>query len=335
MTVAIVENRTLVVSVGGFAASISAKSIEHQFDALTHFPDRRANIELGELAERLNDFAAYVEDLAGKGEIAPGFNGVVEVEAFARRHVDLTRRFWAAEGRCLNWFITGPARFPVARNDKRMRIADARRADLAAHPIAARKAVKRKALPHWADDEPIRSGDPSALQRIMTKIEDLALSIDKMKAANTIIRRMEKGGADDAAMIAAIVAQTGLSADVAARGVVLADWQWNRGFDTSGSRAEIRRLQGRLSSLTRMHERGTQSQEVETQAGAVEIKENADMARIQMVFPGKPDEATRRALKANGFRWSPSQGVWQRHLNEAGRWAAERVMKAISADGAA
>ncbi|TIT04804.1 MAG: hypothetical protein E5W74_33810, partial [Mesorhizobium sp.] len=99
--------------------------------------------------------------------------------------------------------------------------------------------------------------------------------------------------------------------------------------------AEIRRLQGRLKSLTRMHKRGTQSQEVETQAGAVEIKENANMARIQMIFPGKPDEATRRALKANGFRWSPSQGAWQRHLNEAGRWAAERVMKAISAEGAA
>ncbi|RUV66735.1 hypothetical protein EOA50_30085, partial [Mesorhizobium sp. M1A.F.Ca.IN.020.30.1.1] len=98
---------------------------------------------------------------------------------------------------------------------------------------------------------------------------------------------------------------------------------------------EIRRLQGRLKSLTRMQERGTQSQEVETQAGAVEIKENADLARIQMIFPGKPDEATRRALKANGFRWSPSQGAWQRHLNEAGRWAAERVMKAISAEGAA
>lgn len=83
MTVAIVENGTLVVSVGGFAASIAAKSIEHQFDALTHFPDRRANIELDEFAARLNAFAAYVEDLAGKGDIAPEFNGVAEVEVRA------------------------------------------------------------------------------------------------------------------------------------------------------------------------------------------------------------------------------------------------------------
>ncbi|WP_258598226.1 AAA family ATPase [Mesorhizobium sp. AR07] len=198
MTVAIVENGTLVISVGSFAASIAAKSIEHQFDALTHFPDRRANIELDELAARLNDFAAYVENLADKGDIAPEFNGVAEVEAFALRHVDLARRFWAAEGRCMNWFITGPARFPVARNEKRMKVADARRADLGAHPVAARKAVKRKALPHGADDEPIRSGDPAAVEKIKAKIEALALSIDKAKAANAIIRRMEKDGADRA-----------------------------------------------------------------------------------------------------------------------------------------
>lgn len=164
---------------------------------------------------------------------ASALNPEPEIEAFTRRHVELTRRNWTAEGRCMNWFITGPARIPVARNEKRMKISDARRADLAAHSAAARKAVKRKAFPQGADDEPIRSGDPSALQRIMAKIEDLALSIGKMKAAKSVIRRMEKDGADDAAMIAAIVARTG-SAEVATRGVVLADWQWKRGFDTAG-----------------------------------------------------------------------------------------------------
>ena len=32
------------------------------------------------------------------------------------------------------------------------------------------------------------------------------------------------------------------------------------------------------------------------------------VARIQLLFPGKPDEQTRRTLKSHGFRWSPSQG---------------------------
>ncbi len=79
-----------------------------------------------------------------------------------------------------------------------------------------------------------------------------------------------------------------------------------------------------------MKERGTQTEEVDTSAGAVKIKENADIARIQFIFPGKPDDPTRRVLKVNGFRWSPSQGAWQRHLNETGRYAAQLVLKTIS-----
>nr|WP_225170723.1 hypothetical protein [Ensifer sp. IC4062] len=106
----------------------------------------------------------------------------------------------------MKWFITGPARFPVARNEKRMPISDARRADLKAHEAMARKSAKRKALPHAADDEPIRAGDPVAMQRIVTRIEELAVSIDRMKAANAIIRRMEKDLSSEEDMVAAVAA---------------------------------------------------------------------------------------------------------------------------------
>ena len=48
-------------------------------------------------------------------------------------------------------------------------------------------------------------------------------------------------------------------------------------------------------------------------------------------FDGKPDEATRALLKANGFRWSPSQGAWQRMLNDNGRYAAQKVRDELDA----
>lgn len=235
----------------------------------------------------------------------------------------------------MNWFITGPANFPVSRNEKRMKVADARRADIDAHLSAARKAVKRCAFPHGTPDEPIRSGDPEALERVAAKIDALSKSIDQMKAANAIIRRMDKQGAAEEEIVKAVIEATGMEPESAMRGISLAHWQIRRGFDTTNSRAEIRRLQMRLKSLTRMKETGTRSQEIETEAGAVEIRENAEIARIQLRFPGKPDDPTRRTLKANGFRWSPTQGAWQRHLNEAGRWAAQRVVSAISSPTAA
>ena len=332
MIIAVVEDRTLSILAGTFAATIAAKDIEYSFHALTHFPERRTLSELEGLAERLNGFAAYMVELWEQAKLPlPD----AELEAFARRHVEITRKYWAAEGRCMNWFITGPARFPVARNEKRMRVSDARRADISAHIATAKKAVKRKAFPNGADDEPIRSGDPAAMQRIASRIEDLALSIDRMKRANVIIRRMEKDQASEAEILAQVIAETGMDDERASRGVTLAPWQNRRGFSTTNTRAELRRMQSRLASLAAMKTRGDRAEDVETEAGAVTIKENTDMARIQLLFPGTPDEQTRRTLKSYGFRWSPSQGAWQRNLNEAGRYAASCVLKSISGESAA
>lgn len=48
------------------------------------------------------------------------------------------------------------------------------------------------------------------MQRIASRIEDLVLSIDQMKRANVIIRRMEKDQASEAAILAHVVAETGM-----------------------------------------------------------------------------------------------------------------------------
>ena len=39
-------------------------------------------------------------------------------------------------------------------------------------------------------------------------------------------------------------------------------------------------------------------------------------------WEAKPDEAARDELKANGFRWAPSVGAWQRQLNKNAYYAA-------------
>lgn len=58
-------------------------------------------------------------------------------------------------------------------------------------------------------------------------------------------------------------------------------------------------------------------------------RENTEAMRVQFIFDGKPDESTRETLKANGFRWAPSQGAWQRQLTENGKRAAKQVMSAL------
>lgn len=49
---------------------------------------------------------------------------------------------------------------------------------------------------------------------------------------------------------------------------------------------------------------------------------------MQIIFDGKPDADIRATLKQNGFRWAPSQGAWQRMLNQNGIYAAKQVTEA-------
>ena len=86
----------------------------------------------------------------------------------------------------------------------------------------------------------------------------------------------------------------------------------------SNNNAEIRRIRGRIEQV-RQHEE-TNFAGWEFDGGRVEA--NKADNRLQVFFDGKPDEAARDELKANGFRWAPSGSAWQRQLNKNAYYAA-------------
>jgi hypothetical protein len=79
-------------------------------------------------------------------------------------------------------------------------------------------------------------------------------------------------------------------------------------FETANSRANIKRMKDRVAQLER--ERNETTAEIEV--GGITIKDNVEDNRVQIFYPGKPDEDTRKQLKSRGFKWSPSVGAWQR-----------------------
>ena len=86
----------------------------------------------------------------------------------------------------------------------------------------------------------------------------------------------------------------------------------------SNNNAEIRRIRGRIEQV-RQHEE-TNFAGWEFDGGRVEA--NKADNRLQVFFDGKPEEAARDELKANGFRWAPSVGAWQRQLNKNAYYAS-------------
>lgn len=58
---------------------------------------------------------------------------------------------------------------------------------------------------------------------------------------------------------------------------------------------------------------------------SAQVIRNKEDVRLQLIFDGKPSEATRSTLKSNGFRWAPSCMAWQRLLNDNAEWTLKRI----------
>lgn len=293
--------------------SIHPQDIVHSFAGVSQFPERRARHEVDSLSTRLIEIREAAKALNAKPDAAP--IAAELVDQLCARHVTATRAYWAAEGRCMSWFVVGPANFPVAANQKRLDAAHRRMTEVGEHLRASKRRLARLAFPHGEGDV-IRSADPEALQKLRAKLDRAKHDHEISKQCNRLARR------HDWEAIAGLI---GWKAAAAARRSV-EEWK-TAPFFPANRLAEVRRIEERIAGLERMHARGT----LETlAAGGVRVVENAEAARIQLIFPDKPDEPTRSTLKGAGFRWAPSEGAWQRHLNNAGRYAAQRVLKALA-----
>lgn len=74
----------------------------------------------------------------------------------------------------------------------------------------------------------------------------------------------------------------------------------------------------------------TKAESEEIEINGVRVVKNFQADRIQLHFDGKPDYSTISALKHAAFKWSPSNGCWQRQLTNNAICAAERLLKSVS-----
>ena len=87
----------------------------------------------------------------------------------------------------------------------------------------------------------------------------------------------------------------------------------------SNNNANIRRVRQRIEELS------SRSEFAGWTFPGGEAKINEAENRLQLIFEEKPDADQRQELKSNGFKWAPSQGAWQRQLNQNAIRAAARI----------
>jgi hypothetical protein len=167
----------------------------------------------------------------------------------------------------------------------------------------------------------ISSDDPEAIDKLKAKVALLEETQEKMKQANRAIRA--KNDEDLKTM--------GFS-EAQIEKLKTPDFCGRIGFPDyalTNNGANIRRIKQRIQQLEVKSET-SEFKKSEHLGGALIVREDPTANRVQLVFSSKPEQATRSMLKGAGFRWSPTEGAWQRHLNGAGISAANYIVQKLT-----
>jgi Domain of unknown function (DUF3560) len=160
-------------------------------------------------------------------------------------------------------------------------------------------------------NQSISSDDPDAIEKLKAKIAAAVDRQDFMKAGNKIVKskkltieqKIEQlKAAGHSAMI--------LQPDFCGR-VGYAD------YELTNNNANTRRMKQRLEQLEKALINAVDIGDTEEEYPDLDliVRHARTINRIQLIFSGKPSVQIRNLLKSHGFRWAPSEGAWQRHLN--------------------
>lgn len=161
----------------------------------------------------------------------------------------------------------------------------------------------------------IFTDDPEAVDKMRAKVDELRKLQEYMKRINKIHAAYLKNPTS-------IQKETDLTeAEIKKIVNYVPRYSWEKHpyapYKITNNGANLRTAEKRLEELIKRSQMETK--EVEYQNG-IKVVENVEENRLQVFFPGKPDEETRTKIKRAGFRWSPTNGCWQGYLTNNSRW---------------
>lgn len=225
----------------------------------------------------------------------------------------------ANESKYPAWFVSGPARYNVKKNEALMR----RTMDLFNQRESYDK-ILDKIQRIGNGTEAIKSSDANAVEKLTEKLEKLKRQHSQAKLANAYYK---KNGSLEG------FHPVGLTREQEKQMFEGARWMKEHyptvtaPFNLTNSNAEIHRLEDRIKNIQSAKEAG--NKEVVTNSNYRVVKNSEEM-RLQYFFDGKPDREVINIMKSNGFKWSPKNKAWQRQLTANAEYAGRRVNEALN-----
>ena len=252
---------------------------------------------------------AYALAEKQKAQVDPMYHDKIDalVDRYARRLAENLNERNAIDARVPSILITGGGNFPVAKKAKQNAARDRNYGEYAEIEKLLDKIRSTGRGGISADDD-------LAVEKLTKKLEGMESQQAMMKAVNAYYRKHKtlegcpELTAEQVEKVKASMSQ---------------DWRKDPvpfpSYLLTNNNANIRRVRQRIEELSH------KAEFVGWTFPGGEAKVNEAENRLQLIFADKPDADTRQALKSEGFKWAPSQGAWQRQLNQNAIRAAARL----------
>lgn len=254
-----------------------------------------------------------------KDKVDPMYHEKIDrlLDTYARKLAENINKGNEIDARVPSILITGGSNFNVRAKEKQ----NAARATNEAHYQEIQGLLSKIKSVGMGG---IMSDDENALAKLNMKLEGLEALQEKMKSVNAYYRKNKTlEGCPELAEEARAKLENGMSCNI--HDVPYPSWA------ITNNGANIRRIKERITTLEKEAQRAIDNAGSDPVEGeGYKLIENAEICRIQFIFDSKPDDNTRALLKSYGFRWAPSEGAWQRMLNDNGRYAAKRIIDALA-----
>lgn len=277
-------------------------------------PERRANQRIKEYSDQLQGDLDQIRIMAAKYNTLPE-----KYEAMREKYQNTYERmlcaWWHSESNCVSSMITGPARFPVAQQEKRHRWADNHYQEFIEWRSRALKAITKMFKPKPTSGE--------TLDQYKTQLAQAEKYHEKMKKANEILRK--KISTDDK-KVELYVLGVG---DNTIRAIMTPDYMNRTGFPNyrlTNSLANIKRLRERVQVLEQKKSDAIEivSHSIPFEGGKLVL--NYEIDRLQIFYDDKPASEKIRDLKSRGFHFSRFNGnAWQRQITPNAKSAAKYI----------
>lgn len=258
--------------------------------------------------QRMVDKAVAIAEKQ-KARVDPMYHEKIDylVDLYARKLADNLNQGYAIDARVPSILIAGGSNFPTRKKEKQNTASDKNMGEYM-HIQGLLDKIRSTGMGGISAD------DRQAVEKLEAKLEKLKADQEHMKAVNAYYRKHKTLEG------CPVLTQEGIAELQAS---MARDWRKAPvpfpSFHLSNNNANIRRVEQRIDDLKNRSEFSGW----EFPGGRAEI--NQDENRLQLFFEEKPSDEQRQALKHGGFRWSPSQGAWQRQLNRNAIYAADRI----------